>query len=114
MVLQSRLGETWEYNGISWVFTSDIGSCSYCKATYDLARGVTLWFDGAPHLPSRSTNAWEYDGISWSTTSVILPAGEGGPNARYRHRLSYDTSRKKTVLFGGTEDMYDSNSHTWE
>jgi hypothetical protein len=80
---------------------------------YDSQRGKTVMF-GGDHITSGGqhyyvADTWEWDGSVWTLATSI------GPAPRAYHAMAYDSSRGRTVLFGGQRQY--SNimfSDTWE
>lgn len=109
-----NLGDTWLWDGNSWTQQNVSGpSARYAHAmVYDSLRNKIVLYGGLSDakvgraLTSRST--WEWDGSSWSLASTA------GPAARYGHAMAYDSTRNKTVLFGGYADGLGYASDTWE
>ena len=54
-------------------------------------------------------DTWEFDGVDWVEISTI-----DVPDARTGAGMDYDTSRRKTVLFGGSIDSGEVVGDTWE
>src|SRR5262245_61971183 len=89
----NALGDTWEWNGITWLraFPSHSPSARWETAmACDLLRLRTVLFGGAS--PSGYLgDTWEWDGLDWSLRTVVAP------NARRRHAMAYDLGRNRTV-----------------
>lgn len=103
------VGDTWEWDGVAWVQRSDSGPTTLDshQLVYDNHRGVTVLFGGAGcpgQNTSRCGDTWEWDGITWELRSST------GPSPRREHAMAYDSARKITVLYGGS----DGSSQTWE
>ncbi|MBI5526160.1 MAG: hypothetical protein HY897_07480 [Deltaproteobacteria bacterium] len=110
--------ETWELDGTSWVKKTPAdpegdgnpsGRSDHAMA-YDSVRGKTVLFGG--FLPGSNDETWEWDGTSWAKKTPADPEGDGNPSARFGHALAYDSTRGRTVLFGGFAGGY--NGETWE
>ena len=100
----NSLGDTWEFDGVSWtlIVTANSPSARYDHAmTYDSVRGKVVMFGGY------ANDTWEYDGVDWNQIGTV-----SSPSARSEHAMSYDSGRGKIVMFGG----YDGNwtNDTWE
>ncbi len=100
------LGDTWEWDGISWTQVSDAGPGARddMAMTFDSARGKTVLFGGydfttfAEHL-----DTWEWDGLSWAQVA------DSGPPNGFLYSLAYDEARQRSVLIGNVVD-----NETWE
>jgi hypothetical protein len=99
------LGDTWEWNGASWVqrATTGPGLRTYHAMAYDVARQRTVLFGG--RSGSALNDTWEWDGVSWSQRSPAT-----SPPARFDHEMAYDEVRRRIVIFSGFTQPAD----TWE
>jgi MYXO-CTERM domain-containing protein len=106
----SPLGDTWEWDGVSWVERTPAVAPSP-RSSHDLAfdahRGRVVLFGGSgAGLPNAET--WEWDGTTWTARTPTA-----APSARAGHAMAYDSTRERIVLFAG------SSTHavlrdTWE
>jgi len=112
---QQDIRDTWEWNGIFWVFRTTNGPAprkDHAMA-YDSDRKTTVLYGGdigvATFLPAET---WEWDGNIW-----VRAGTNGPPLRRYYHALAYDTKRKVTILFGGIASLDGANvnfpTDTW-
>ncbi len=110
--------DTWEFDGKDWTrmtpATSPPARVGHCMA-YDSRRRRTVLFGGIQPRGSNSTyfeDTWEWDGKSWiQRTPPLRPFGRSGS------AMAFDSSRGKTVLFGGYRYMGSSTKFlqdTWE
>ncbi|MFB3787309.1 MAG: M56 family metallopeptidase [bacterium] len=102
--------DTWEYDGITWT-KRDVkgpGSRSGYALTYDEARGQVVLFGGYDPDLKPTAELWEWDGVQWQH----ILAGEA-PSPRILMSAAYDSRRRKTVIFGGTDGKI-SFGDTWE
>lgn len=76
---------------------------------YDSTRGMTVLYGGFSS-GSRLYDTWEWDGDEWTQHPV---GGTEWPGPRSAHRMVYDSAREVTVLFGGREDEYLSDTWEW-
>ena len=77
--------------------------------------GVVVAFGGGG--PDARTT-WEYDGSAWRAFAPAI-----APEGRLRHRMIYDSARRRVVLFGGVSSVdgrtlgdqwdYDPQTHAW-
>jgi len=115
----AAFGDTWEHDGVRWTKVSERGPSprTLARMTYDSARrravlygGLTRGASGRPDTPAGDT--WEWDGAAWTERTAA------GPGPRFLHAMSYDTTNRITVLFGGGGAMPpaadDPRGDTWE
>jgi len=74
---------------------------------YDSARGKVVLFGGATSA-GYMNDTWEWDGAA-ATWTDRTPAGDS-PSPRILHAMAYDSSRARTVLYGGAS----GDDGTWE
>jgi hypothetical protein len=102
-------GDTWEWNGGSWIHRTPSPSPSPRDGhalAYDSARRRTVLFGGLGS--GFHADTWEYDGLRWT---VRFPSA--GPSPRSGHAMAYDSVRAVTVLFGGNS-LAGKFQDTWE
>jgi hypothetical protein len=63
----------------------------WSTAVFDENRGVMVLYGGMT-----GAETWEYDGFSWTRIATAV-----SPPARRGHRMVYDSSRRRVLLFGG-------------
>ena len=105
--------DTWEWDGINWTSIGaslpPSGRRNHAMA-FDSLRGKVVLFGGS-WSNGVSTyeldDTWEWDGISWTAVS------NSGPGPRSGCAMAFDSSRGRTVLFGGAGNaaIY---GQTWE
>lgn len=108
------LGDTWEYNGVSWTLrsASSLGSRYGHAMAFDTARARVVLF-GGDYNSSVLRETWEWDGTSWVQRIVASPPARAFPG------MAYDSLRGKVVLFGGTArsallgDTWEYDGSTW-
>jgi len=102
------LNDTWEYNGAtsSWSNVTPPAAPSSSPSVrtgaslvYDASRSRAVLFGGTadPAIASPLNDTWEWNGSAWST----LTASFTNPAGRWQHAASYDSWRKRMVIFGG-------------
>src|ERR1043165_3343294 len=64
------------------------------------------WYDNGS--VNYKSDTWTWSGSAWTLQNAT------GPSARFRHSLAFDSSRGKTVLFGGTNAAGSVLGDTWE
>ncbi|MFN8583473.1 MAG: hypothetical protein U0163_21165 [Gemmatimonadaceae bacterium] len=108
-VNHQALGDTWEWNGTTWILRATDGpSPRYaCAISYDAARGVIVLFGG--YGSSQDDILWEWDGQEWTRRD------SSGPVHRGHRSMAYDTRRNVVVLYGAGENDYEPPEETtWE
>jgi MYXO-CTERM domain-containing protein len=85
------------------------GFLSFFPMTYHAQSSLTLVSGGLINqlFQAISDETWTWDGQVWSKLAVP------GPSARYDVASAYDDTRQRTVLFGGTTEIVDTDE-TWE
>jgi len=124
---QNLLGDTWEWDGAAstWTKMSPAGVTPRARRghalAYDAARKKVVLFGGlaGSQAPDQMEDTWTWDGAAW--TRVGTPA-QTHPEWRFGHRMVYDASRQRVVLYGqyggwhlgpiGGENW--ANGNTWE
>lgn len=95
------------WTGTNWVPVNSSGPMSRADAwqvAWDANRGVLVMF-GSPF----GAETWEWNGTLWQLR------GTGGPLPRERHRMVYDETRQRVVLFGGLSLIGGAQlNDTWE
>ena len=102
----TRLDDTWEYDGTTWVDVPSQNSPppqSWVEMTFHGAVGRTLLISKFHYVGGNLSECWEWDGVDWTNTTPAVPHP-----MRHHFRLSYDSVRRATVLFGG-----DGRHDTW-
>jgi hypothetical protein len=89
---QSRLRETWTWDGIDWQNRSADASppSSESNAMADGPTGVTLYT-----LASGTSQLWSFDGSRW--TRLADPT----PRPRFAPSIAYDSVHRLVYMFGG-------------
>src|ERR1051326_3485654 len=95
-----------------WTQKQDVGPSARSNASmaFDSTKGRTLLFGGAGGTAGSSllNDTWEWDGDNWTQVADI------GPAARSDHASSYDSARKRIVLFGGLSGGYFNDTWEWD
>jgi Galactose oxidase, central domain len=107
--------ETWEHDGAQWVLrttSGPVGSAIWypgaaLAGSYDTARQrlVVLQCDAS----TGNSKTWEWNGTGWQ-----LRTNSSVPPGRSAFALAYDSTRSRTVLFGGNSNFTGHLSDTWE
>jgi hypothetical protein len=109
---QTGFADTWRYDGAGWTEVSVASSPSARfrhAMAYDADRRVVVLFGGFERTALRNLgDTWEYDGVLWTLVNTAV-----SPPAQSGHRLAYDSIRKRTILFGGTQTSGPLGA-TWE
>jgi hypothetical protein len=108
------LADTWAWDGSVWtqLNPSSAPSARWGHAmVYDSQRHVVALFGGVvSNEPILSANdTWEWDGTTWTQRFPAIV-----PPVRFGHAIAYDSTRNRTVMFGGTVDGFALYSDTWE
>lgn len=101
--------DTWEWDGTTWLLRADLlvnpPASEGASMAYDPARQrLVLFGDGT----------WEFDGTRWQRREPAL-----SPSKRWSSSLTYDASRGRVVLVGGSDgatnftDTWEWNGVTW-
>lgn len=107
----SVLGETWEYDGSTWVKLTPTTSppARYdASMVYDPVHGVTVLFGG--YSSAAFADTWTWNGTNWTD---VTPSS-GSPSARRGHGMTWDSARTRVVLFGGSSSTSTYLADTWE
>jgi hypothetical protein len=113
----TTLSDTWEWDGSSWTelapITAKPPGRSFHAMAHDPARGRIVLSGGlalslGDPLP-QPHDTWEWNGSSWAE---IVSERNSVASSRFAHAMSYDTSRGRVVLFGGTTGSTELND-TW-
>lgn len=104
------LGDTWEYDGTSWVPRDGPAPSPRHGAgvAYDSRRGLVILFGGLG-ADGFLGDTWAWNGMVWQQLSAT------GPEPRAMGYLAYDKRRDRVVLFGGRKGWPDGDlGDTWE
>ena len=104
------LGDTWEYNGTTWVprVTPVRPSPRWGhNMAFDTRRGRVVLFGGYDGSSIRS-DTWEWDGVAWNQRLLASP-----PPARGYFGMTYDGARGVVVIVGGQANA-SVLGDTWE
>ena len=109
----SRLEDTWEWDGKTWINSQALGP-GYREGAvmaFDKARGKTILFGGANEKFEILGDTWAWDGTEWSQVSTT------GPAPRFPSTIVYDPVHEKVLLFSGhfvNENSFINFSDFWE
>ena len=101
----SRMEETWEWDGSAWT-RFDVAGPGYREGAmmaYDEARGVSILYGGANEKFELFGDTWAWDGAQWTQVS------DTGPAPRFPSAMVYDAAREEVLLFSG--HFVDANSY---
>ena len=100
------LSDFWRYSDGTWYKVKSIGAPIGCIApltAFDTDRNVLI-------VVCNGNEVAEWNGSEWKSISV-----EEGPSARRFAALAYDQTIKKTVLFGGYDNVnFRDDTWTWD
>jgi hypothetical protein len=111
----SRLNDTWEWDGSTWVDRTPAGAKPSPRngttLAYDAARGRVVLFGGLEGTgQTLDQDVWEWDGTTWLDRTTSGPK----PPARHHATMAYDSRRGKIVLFGGATATSQFKNDLWE
>jgi hypothetical protein len=86
--------DTWERKNELWAQVADTGANPVGGLAYDDSRSRAITMGFSP-TATGFLETWEWDGAAWTLVA------DTGPSARYSFAVTYDTTNKVTVLFGG-------------
>lgn len=87
---------------------------TYTPLAYDSANQVTVMFGGYSSSNTYLSDTWEWNGTLWSITCAAGSCGSGTLGARRGHMLAFDSTRSRTVMFGGRDAVSTALDDTWE
>ena len=99
------INDFWSFTNGQWNRFSDIGVPQQCQAplsAFDTDRSVLVVFCGDGRIT-------EFDGSEWKSFSGL----EDVPDSRRFAGFVYDQTLKKSVLFGGFDDVFNYRDDTW-
>lgn len=106
------LADTWLWNGATWVPLSPANRPSARwghSMAYDSHRNRVVLFGGYDTGAKRNLDdTWEWIGGDWQRVTTTT-----APSARRGHKIAFDASASRAVLFGGWDGGSD-NGETWE
>ncbi|MBP7433123.1 hypothetical protein KA996_06220 [bacterium] len=110
--------ETWVWDGKNWLELtpnkkpSRRWSSAMC---YDSAKNRAVLFGGIAEVGNEeeyeiNNETWEWDGENWEKLEP-----ENTPSPQYGHSMIFDSSYKKTVMFGGffSNETWEWNGEDW-
>jgi hypothetical protein len=107
--------ETWTWNGTVWTQQPKTAPSAREMAAlaYDSTRQVTVLFGGFANQAGINTTAsygdtWEWNGSSWTLRATT------GPSPRFGASVAYDSTRGRTVIYGGQDASGTRVDDTWE
>jgi hypothetical protein len=105
------LGDTWLWDGASWVNVAGAGppAREHAMVAFDGTREATLLFGGTADREHPFADTWSFDGTSW-----VQRHPKASPPARFGAAMGYDSRRRRVVLFGGVSELGAVLGDTWE
>jgi len=93
--------ELWEWDGKAWKNPKPVSrppARLHHALAFDKVRERTVLFGGYKAKNGRVVfgDTWEWGGKNWTATAPKV-----SPAKRYRHALTYDSRRRRVILFGG-------------
>ena len=120
------LGDTWEWQGGTWTKMAPAGPMPRARSGHALAydpvrKNVVLFGGNVDDGPIADT--WTWDGATWTRAASGTDASVPHPEPRYGHRMVFDETRGKVLLFGqygpwrvgpvGSPNTSAGNTWTW-
>ena len=106
------LGDTWGWDGGNWTQLAVSGPLprSNIAMAYDSKRQRIVVFGGVRDAFGGAllADTWEWDGAAWTQLAVT------GPAERKGYGMAYDSTRDRSVLFGGFDLQLHTLGDTWE
>ena len=87
------VNDTWEWDGTSWTQVGDTGPAARADAAMTSTGSVVILHGG--DSGTQLADTWQWASGAWSKVHEL------GPSPRRGHAMTYDTERKRIVLFGG-------------
>jgi hypothetical protein len=107
----SNLGDTWEWDGSTWIHQFPATSpplLSAAAMVYDAALGRSVLFGGSTSTGA-SSDTWEWDGVTWTRLNLAT-----SPPPMSLAAMAYDSGRGRLVLFGAFNSFGLWVSEMWE
>jgi hypothetical protein len=106
------LADFWRWDGARWspLPAGGPGPRAEASLAYDQARDRLVLFGGyrvVGRQRVRLGDTWEWNGVAWALVDQA-----GGPTPRNNAAMAYDSDRRVTVLFGGSDGV--ASGETWE
>jgi len=99
--------ETWEFNGVTW---TEVNTATTPPAReemmmeFDTSLNRVVMFGGCDdNTDTILGDTWVYDGNDW--TQVLTSNCAGCPTPRVRMAAAFDTTRQRTIMFGGYAEL---------
>jgi hypothetical protein len=104
------LGDTWEWDGISWTLKLTVGTLARGDhaMAFDSVRGKVIMYGGENWQVT--SGLFEWNGTSWAGINTT----GANPGAREQHAMANDSGRGRVVLFGGSAAGGAILGDTWE
>jgi hypothetical protein len=103
--------DTWEWDGNSWTHRTDLGPGPLIWHAMGWGGSRVILYGGlfsTPTMTGSAAGTWDWDGTHWTLRQDM------GPGARSLHAMAFDAIRGRPVLFGGRQDLGNSQNDTWE
>ncbi len=111
----TRLGDTWLWNGTSWTNANPANSPTPRDGTalvYDAAHSQVVLYGGVLQSGLGNSETWVWDGTNWTNVSPPAASSPGGAFGLSGHAMVYDAAHSQVVLFGGDSNGNEEN-WTW-
>lgn len=109
------LGDTWEWDGISWTqaatdqpTSASPGPREFHEMAYDASRASAVLFGGRANGTGTTNDTGQWNGVVWTRIHTAQ-----APPLRYVFGMDYHATRGSVVLYGGGGNPLDLGD-TWE
>lgn len=119
-------GDVWEWDGNSWdkIPPNDPEGdgnpppLHRHAMAFDPIRKVTVLYGGIAETGPPFKDTWEWNGLSWHKIAVQDPEGDGNPPDLHLHKMTWDGTRERVVLFqhigpARKKDLWEFNGTSW-
>lgn len=107
----ANVGDTWEFDGTSWMQKSPADSPSArhdAKMVYDTANQRVVLFGGEFSNGTRSDETWSWDGSNWTLLNPVT-----SPPVTDDHAMVWVEATQEIVVFGGTTQGGTRTNAVW-
>lgn len=101
-------GSVFEYNG-TWSEVAPVSNAPGNRLAFDSLRNRIVTFGGGYPSLTGPRETWQYDGTNWQMVTT-----SHAPQARTDPLIAYDSTAKRTVIFGGKNLFNVDLTDMWE
>jgi cysteine-rich repeat protein len=106
------LDDVWEYDGLVWADRSPAFSPTprTTRLSYDPARHTIVMYGGLLGNGGAPNETWVFSATAgWSARG-----GAGFSPFRWRYGMTYDSTRRHVILFGGSDTAIENDTWLWD